>query len=302
LAEGASEKTLFDIKNVWSFNIKGNKGYRPKGVFGDHFYTAKNPPSGPVLSIYSKEKIVGLNEERRKDEKSSNANYPAYDQLKAEDYEANPGLYALIKDEAGNIISKTTVRNKKGFQRVEAGMSTLIYGADEETRSSGPSPIEGKFSAQLYKEKDGKVVAISEEVTFMVEHLKFSEEMPTEDYYTFYSSVSKTMVDLRGLQKIIGEKLEEIDNKKEMARAAGKIIDIADWDKKRKALLDLQYVLNGDETRRKRFQYYHPGTAQKLQRVYRNMSNGNQITQTHRDSYEEVKQEIKDIKLALLGM
>lgn len=299
LAEGVSDLSLFDIKEVRPYNIKGNKGYSAKGVFGNNFYSAENPPSGPVLNIYLEEKIIGIKEERRKKESSS---YPDYNQLKVEDFESKPGLFALVKDSEGKVISQTHVSNKKGFQRVEASMNTSVYSADGESIISGPSPLEGSFTAQLFSDINGKIQSVSPEKAFEVNALSFSKEKPSEDFYTFYGEVARTLVELRSLSKMIDEKMVRIDHLKAFSINNGNLAEVEELENKRKALMEVKYIIDGDETKRSRFQYYHPGTTQNLQRVHRNMFDGQQITQTHRDSFEDVKKEMADIKKTLSNM
>jgi photosystem II stability/assembly factor-like uncharacterized protein len=299
LAEEETDLSLFDIKEVRTYNVKGNKGYSAKGVFGNNFYSAENPPSGPVLSIYLKEKIIGLKEERRQNESDS---YPDYEQLKLEDFESKPGLFVLVKDNESKVVSKTPISNRKGFQRVEASLNTSVYSTDGESMTSGPSHREGSFTAQLFSEKDGKIQSVSPEKTFEVSSLSFSKEKPTDDFYQFYGEVAQTLVELRSLEKSIQKKMSTIDRLKAISINSGNLAEVEELENKRKALMEVDYIINGDETKRSRFQYYHPGTRQKLQNVYRNMFDGQQITQTHRDIYEEVKEEMVEVEKTISNM
>ena len=293
-----TENVLFDISEAWSYIPKGDKGYSAKGSFGNSFYSAPNPANGPVLSIYLKEQSKTLKQLRKEGEKGGLAKYPAYETLKNEDFEEKALIFALIKDDAGAVISKTNVKNKKGFQRVKIQMSGSVYSENGKSETSGPQPIEGNFTAQLFHSHAGKTIALSEAKSFTIKPLPLSDEVPSKDYYSFHKEVAKTLAKMMSFRNLIDEKLKGLSTTKEQSINMGNTESLSKIEQNRVALLQMQYELLGDQTKRKRAQYAHPGLLRKVRNVYGNMWDGWQITNTHRNSFDSSSQAFEQLKEA----
>ena len=291
-----SGNVLFEMKDVWSYVTKGDKGYSEKGVFGDNFYRAANPPKGPVLNIYLDEKILTSKEERKKSDVTNDSTYPDYEQLKKEDFENKPKIYALIKDVSGNIISTVDVPNKVGFQRIEANLNSIIFGQDHEVKSNIPPLLSGSFTAQLYATQNGVTTTISDPQSFEVNQLLISEELPSEDYHSFSKQATKALVSVMELNKMVRAKLEKIEKGIDKAILENDHELILKLENERLQLLDLKNKIQGDQTRIKRFQYHHPGLLRRIRRVYNNLWDGTQITDTHRSELERVNAEVEAIR------
>lgn len=296
--EQMSPNKLFDITESWSFIPKGDKGYSLKGSFGNSFYSAPNPMTGPALNIYLADKFEMSKEIRKRQEKNGLQTYPKYETLKTEDLEEKALIYAMIKDENGQIVSRTPVKNKKGFQRVEAQMSPTIYSIDGKNQTTGPAELEGNFTAQIFITNSGVSTSITEAKPFTIKRLPLSREVPSSDYHSFHKEVAKCLAEVISLREGLEEKLSNLSEQKSRALNQGITDRVKGIEKERLALLDMQYELLGDQTSRKRAQYAHPGILQKVRRVYGNMWNGLQITNTHRASFKEAKSSFDKLKAA----
>ncbi len=287
LASGQGENTtLFPVKDSWSYFEKGNKGYSTKGVFGDNFYSASGTPKGPVLNIHLSENLNTLKEKRKEIENQGDAPYPSYEVLKEEDFESPPEVFALISDDEGNVVARTNVKNAKGFQRVEARLTGSEYSEDGSQKTSLHPVLSGVFLAQVFASRSGEVVALSEARPFEIRRMPLSGEEPSGDYQAFSKAVSKLWVKLLTLREKLDKALKTSETEIEKAVETGSYDQVGVLESKRRALLEIQYDLEGDQTRIRRFQYHHPGLLQRVRRIYNNMWSGHQITETHRSSYE----------------
>lgn len=293
---------LFPVARSWTFLVKGDMGYSTKGVFGDNFYSASNVGPGPVVNFYQKKSIPNLKAERKANEKTGISKYTSYDQLKAEDTDSEIKLFALLKDENGNVMSSTPLKNQPGLQTITTNLSKEIYSDDGEQRVSGPPLLKGKFTVQAFKSYAGKTEAISGIENIEIEPLPNSLETPSKDYTEFYTNLAHTMANLRSVQSQIEKKQVEIENKLVKALSGANDAEVLDLEEKRKMLLDMEYKIQGNQTKRKRFQYFHPGISRQLSRAYHNMYSSYHITNTHREISRIAKQELRSIMVALAQM
>ncbi len=292
----STESVLFSIEDSWFFVAKGDKGYSDKGVFGNNYYTAPNPPNGPVLNIYVHERVLTAKQKRKASEKTGIISYPGYESLKKEDWEEDPLLYVLVTNDQGNIVSKIPVPNKKGFHRIEMNLTTTIYSDDGKIKGTVPPVLSGTFTAQLFLTQNGETTILSDQQSFQLNYLQLSDEVPSDDYDSFRKRATRALVSVMSLRDEVKRKLEELSTQKDLAVLSGNSGAIEKIEEERIRLNELQYVIAGDQTRRKRFQYHHPGLLQRIRRIYNNLWDGKQITNTHRTGLTQAETELESIK------
>ena len=287
---------LFDIADVQVYHVMGNRGYSEKGVFGENFYTAPNPPSGVIARIYLPEKIKSLKEQRKENDDPKDASYPPYERLKEEDFERDAQLFLRVQDENGSMITHIPIANRKGFQEVNGELRKMHYSDDREISRLGPRLLSGKLTAQVFLIKDGELKELSDAKPFNANRLDLTNEQPAEDYYSFYTEVTNTVIEAQTFRSELRKKLEWLNKTLSSNSDVSDSEKVKDLEDARTALKQMQYDLEGDQTRRKRFQYFHPGVIQRLNRVYGNQYQSFQTTGTHRESYKVATSKLETMK------
>ncbi|MEC8757235.1 MAG: glycosyl hydrolase [Bacteroidota bacterium] len=173
----AEEAKLFTPqKGMWYFP-KRILGWGGKASQGDNFFLADNPPYGVTFTYFLTESYMSLAGERLKQEGEIEADggevaAPAYDILDEEMQSMDPAVWLFVYNEAGEIIRKVKATNAKGIHRV-----TWDYSANTQRRITaenmaqdgyGPNVGPGNYSAELFKQVDGRFTSISESVSFEV--------------------------------------------------------------------------------------------------------------------------------------
>jgi hypothetical protein len=286
---------LFPVSDALQFSRIGNHGYSRKGTFGDNFYSADNPAYGAAFDLYLDKKLSTAKADRKA--KNSTA-YPDAETLKKEDFEKAPSLFVQIKNTKGEIMANTRVANKKGFQRVYWSLNTSLKSADYPDQEMRLNKIPaGKYSAQLFAFQNGELQSLSKTQSFSIKNLDLSPEPAAADWQDFYQQVAQTNMAAVALDKKLDEGLKkvetQINNLLTSTQAEEKLKAL---EAKRISLKDLQYMLNGNETKESRFQYYLPGVRDRLRRVSRAQNSSTQITQTSRDNFVIAQQLLKEVE------
>lgn len=114
---------ILPVKDAWMFIEASPFGFPGRGFQGASFYTAANPPVGATFTYFIKDEVKSLKEKRRdeekkKQEKGEDIDYPSYAQLFKEGQQPDPYLLFTITDENGNVIRKIKKEISKGVNRV----------------------------------------------------------------------------------------------------------------------------------------------------------------------------------------
>ena len=96
----------------------GEKAYQ-----GASFYTAPNPPFGATFTYYLKDslktkKAARQEQEGKLEREGKDVNYPAWDDLKAEDREEPPVVILTIKNAEGQVVRRLSGPGGSGLHRV----------------------------------------------------------------------------------------------------------------------------------------------------------------------------------------
>ncbi|HQQ93173.1 MAG TPA: glycosyl hydrolase [Bacteroidia bacterium] len=184
--EDFTRNTIFPVKDGLLYIESRPYGHRGKAFQGESFFTAKNPPVGPVFNLYSSEEYKSLRDKRREAEKEKIKNkqdvfYPSADSLRLEDNEIAPTLCLEISDESGQVLRKLKLNYKKGTQRVNwdgrlEPMSPVSFSQPDTENpyyepDQGPAAVPGKYYARLIRCKTEQTEAASEKVGFVIRNL-----------------------------------------------------------------------------------------------------------------------------------
>lgn len=147
---------------------------------GDFEYRAENPEFGATFTVYLRDGIKSLKDQREEREKQALEKdnyplYPAWEDVETELREAEPAVYLIIKNAQGNVVRKVDSEAKKGLHRVTwdlrlpsanaLGTSPSFFG------DVGPLVAPGSYTASLYTTADGKTRQLAEPVSFDVKPL-----------------------------------------------------------------------------------------------------------------------------------
>jgi hypothetical protein len=294
--------TLFSVSEALQYPINEEKGGSRKGSFGDSYYTADNPPYGAALDLYLAESFSTKKAKRKRENPNS---YPDFEQIRAEDFAEEPQLFLRISDTRDQFVARTRVANRKGYQRIHWALNTSIRSKTDpnETLRLNKVPA-GNYKAQLFVLQDGNLQALSDPQEFSVRNLDLTTEAPAADWKAFYTSVAEVQVQADQLNEQIEKSLKKIANTQNQLLEAGadNQNELREIEKRRLALLALQYRLNGDESKEERFEYALPGIRDRLRRVSRAQWSSTQITQTSRENFELAQRLLQEVQQAFKGL
>ena len=176
---------LYPVKDALMYVERHPLGGRKKGMQGDAFYAADNPPYGAVFTAYLKEKIKTKKEKRQEAEKDAAKKgqtlpYPSNDELRDEAQEATPEVYFMVYDESDTPIRRVDAKTDAGFQRVAWDLRYPAMrvkehreGAEEDEdfpsiADYGPLVLSGKYSVRMFEKVDGAVTEVAGPQSFNV--------------------------------------------------------------------------------------------------------------------------------------
>jgi len=301
---------LFDIKDAWLYPVDDRYLGGATGSQGDDFYFAENPPYGAVFSYYLGESLKTRKAIRQEAEaevaKEGGDNlYPAWDDLREEDWEEAPVVVFTVRDAAGNAVRRITGPSGEGFHRIAWDL-----------RSFDPSPINlngedeggfyvrpGEYSVSVAKRHDGQWVEMTGAKTFTVKHLdQGSFPVDFDQLDAFQKRYAELIRVGQGLDKFIEEMEARIKHVKkalvndpEATPAAGDAVRAIE-----RRLNELKVVLHGDTTITSRNEEGPKSVADRLYGTYGlipfSMSESvSNVTQEVLDSVEVAAAEIEDV-------
>lgn len=285
---------LFPIKDAQQYFQRGDLGYARKGSLGDNFYTADNPPFGATFNLFIPEKLLSLRAKRK--EKMGGAIYPSAELLAAEDFATAPSYWLKIKDEQGETMAIVPVNNKKGWQRVSWDFTTQVFSEDGLYQKVINGVEDGNYQAVLGKTENGIAQTMATPQTFKVKTLSLSDEKPLANRGKFLEELAKTLLAAEDLERQLLKALKEVQETQALAIRRGVNSEmLQDLENKKRSLQKMQYELRGNQTKKKRFEYFLPGIMDRLRRVYNSHRSSVQLTKTHQSEYELAKKLLEDL-------
>ncbi len=308
ITEATLEKDaiLFPIKQAWMYIEASPLGLPDKAFLGETHFTAPNPPFGAVFTYYLKEDSKTLKKTRWEAEaalekEGGNVSYPKWEDLKAEDREADPVIILTIKDEDGQVVRRIEGSTDAGFHRVSwdlrypSTMPTRLEGfpADNPffTPPQGPLAAPGKYTVSLERRVNGVTKAIGEPQTFDAVPLGNATLAAAnrEETVAFQQKVARLQRAVAGAGNSLEEGINRLDFlKKALMDTPGadpKMLDEALALELR--LKDLDVLLNGDMVKARRNDPTPPAIGDRVFQVVGGAwASTSAPTQTHRTNYQ----------------
>ena len=175
----AMNSELFTPRDGYWYKQKRILGGGRKASQGDNYFVADNPPFGVEFTYYLNEKILSKKKLREKQEKKAKKEnkiieVPNWEILESEKKEINPAIWIFIYSN-NKIIKKVKAKNKKGLSRASWNLSSESQSTISEKNfnkeASGSMVNPGEYSAQLFKQIEGKYISISDKRTFKVNQI-----------------------------------------------------------------------------------------------------------------------------------
>lgn len=179
----ATAGKLYPVRDALLFEKSTPYGLPAQAFQGDNFYMGDNLGSAAIFTFsigedLKKARDQRLEEEKEHRESGGNNNYPSYDELKAEQMEADPYLLFTIVNSQGEVVRKLTTKPSKGINRINWDLRH----ASKEPISLTPPPFynpfggtnegtlvePGTYSVTLSKVLDGEVSALDGPMEFEV--------------------------------------------------------------------------------------------------------------------------------------
>jgi len=305
---------LFGVKDASMYIEAQPLGGRGKGMLGESYYTAENPPFGASFTYYLKSTIKTKRERRQEAERDTEKKglpvaYPTIDQLRAEDEEESPVIILTITDAAGNVVRKLTGPAKAGTQRVTWDLrypaSTLApqRGDDDDDGprvSSGSLVMPGEYTVSLSKRVDGVATPLGERQGFVVKvddvaHLNQNDRVMLVEFQKRVSNLQGAVAGALQTANEVRSRLNQI--KRALQETPASVDHLRDVVAKLDVRLNtILMALRGDMTARQRNENPPPAITQRVNQIVgdQRMSTS-RPTQTHRDAYRIASEEFSPI-------
>lgn len=172
---------IFPVRDALMYVEANPFGFPGKAFQGGGFYTSPNPQPGAVFTYFIKDELKTLKQKRRdqekeKQKKGEDIDYPAYDVLKKESDQEPPYLLFEITDDRGNTIRKIKADAAKGVGRITWDLrylpfSPVTFTPFDDTYAwnepdKGYMVVPGSYKVSLQKFEDGKFTELSAPVSF----------------------------------------------------------------------------------------------------------------------------------------
>lgn len=275
------EAMLFPVKKALLYIPKQPIGSGTKGMFGDTFSSAPNPPFGAVFTYYLKDGLLSAADTRREQEKAAAkagkpVRFPGWDALRKEETEEKPEIVITVTDQAGQVVRKLTGPTGKGLHRVAWD---LRYPVLEPTQlevtpsewggeAQGPLVVPGTFTVSIAKRVDGVLTTVAGPQTFTVESLGLAtlDEKDRQGLLAFQQKAGSLQRAMMGADAAVEEALRTIQFMKKALVSTTKAdatleADIRTLERK---LRDARVTLVGNQTVQRRSEVEPPSLMSRI--------------------------------------
>lgn len=218
--------SMYPIRDGFPHMATAQFGGGGKAFLGEAFYSAENPPAGPMITYHLKESLPSAKQKRRDAQKKDPNNYPTPDQLRAEAEEEEPGILITILDAEGKTVRQFSAPSSAGLHRVPWDMrlaSAVPSGprsveADDDSFgfSQGGSPaMPGKYSATISKRVNGVVAPLAGPIDFQLRYVGPSPLPPADlkllvEFQKQMTKLHRDLAAVQGTSREITTKLNQM--------------------------------------------------------------------------------------------
>lgn len=283
---------LFAVGDAWSYVQTSRLGGRGRGSQGAGHFTADNPPYGAVFTYHLKDELDTARERRREaDEERREADQPAIvptlDELRAEEAEAEPEVWLVVRDADGRVVRRLAGPRDRGLHRVawdlrlpattpvRLGRGDDDDGEDDRPRPGrGPRALPGTYSVALVAIRNGVATRLTEARSFDVVPLELAT-LPVADRaaaFGFQRDVAEVRRAVRAAVSVLGETRARVEHLERAVQDtpgadAGWLSELSAIDDRLRAL---DVTLNGDRVLRDRDEASPPSVREAVEGVARN--------------------------------
>jgi photosystem II stability/assembly factor-like uncharacterized protein len=306
-ADLEKDAILYPVKKTWMFIEASPLGLPGKAFQGESHFTAPNPPYGTVFTYYLKEdlktrKALRWEAEAAVEKEGGNSEYPAWEDLRAEEREKDPVIILTITDAEGQVVRRITGPANAGMHRVSwdlrypSTMPASLGGGPTDnpffTPPQGPLAAPGKYTVTLAKRIGDVTTPLGEAQTFETEPLANASLPATDRKATldFQRKVANLQRAVAGAASALEEGLTRI----ELIQKALLDTPAADpkmLDEARKIedhLRDLNEQLTGDPVKGARNEPTSPSIADRVFQIIGGAWGSTSApTQTHQNNYTQ---------------
>ncbi|MCK7590976.1 glycosyl hydrolase [Subsaxibacter sp. CAU 1640] len=308
---------IYPIRTALIWEKSTPLGLPGKAFQGDNFYTLDNLNPEVMITYYYDEGHESLEDKRHKQEKElikdkKSTPYPSYEQLKAEREEKEPQLLFAFKDANGAIVKKEIRPVSKGLQRFNWNLRFVPQNPVDFSSPSFYNPFDGKregtlvapgmYTVEMHLFQNGMSTVLYPATSFEVKALN-NTVMPAEnraDKVVFQKQIAALEADLEVCQFLIGEMNDKIKYIKEAIKLSEQPMDNF-YSKAlsiENKIKDINVQLYGDPIKAQLDIDQPQSPANRLGTIgYEQKYSTSKPTQTHRDSYNIAKEQIKSIKM-----
>jgi photosystem II stability/assembly factor-like uncharacterized protein len=276
------------------------------GDRGHGFWTASNPPYGAVFTYWLRDGIKTKRELRTEAEKEareaeSETPLASMAELREEDLEIEPGIFAVIRDDQGSVVRRVAADRKEGLHRVAwdlrwppaapTDLSSEKDRAPWEEPERGPLVLPGSYTASLEERSGGEWKPLSGPVNFDVEALELATLTAADKtaVENFQQEVRELRRAVLGASELTGEVKKRLDHLRQA------LVDTPEADPALMAELEglqarfdaILLELKGDTTKGRRNVFTPPAIVSRVERIASDQWYTTQApTTTHRQAFE----------------
>ncbi|MBO6607744.1 VPS10 domain-containing protein [Psychroserpens sp.] len=312
----SEDAIIYPIRTALMWEKSSPLGLPGKSFQGDNFYTAPNLGPEAMITYYYGSDFKSLKDQRQKEEKEliksgADTPYPSYTDLKAEVEEDKQELVFTIKDANGRVVKKEFRSAKKGVQRLHWDLRyTLPDPIDLSSpsfynpfggRDEGTLVAPGTYTVEMALMKDGVLQSLSSSRSFEVKALN-NTELPAadrEEKVAFQKALSQLSADFGIVQNLLSESRNKVRYMKAAIKRAEQPLGPLTNELRaiEKQLDEVQLAMYGDPVKRRLDIDQPPSPASRLGSIgYEQKYSTSTPTQTHVDSYNIAKDEVRTIK------
>lgn len=303
--------TLFTPRKAWWYIEKSILDFEnARGSQGSQLFLAPNPDFGAVFTYYLKEEILSLEQIRQQKEKEGQINFPGWEALDSEYQELKPFVYLEIKDQAGAVVNRIKVINKKGFQRIawdlkRAGTG-IINASGQAVANYSFMVAPGNYTASLYAFHKGAIRELAGPVRVVVERLgePAISGRSIKETVIFWEQYALLATDVNKLSLQVGKTKQYLKSLFQAGIAAGvenTVIErIASMIQE---MEDVDKVLNGSPAKNDIGEKAKPSLMLRLDALNRGISMSSYgPTQTHLQTVSIIESQLAEIQSQVITL
>lgn len=310
---------IFDTRDAYWYSPRTPVGWSSKGSQGADYFTAPNPEYGAVFTYYLKDSYKSAEAKRKAEEKEQikkgeDVEFPGWDALEAEKREEKARIQLIIRDQAGNTVSKVDAKSSKGIHRTTWDMRyTSVNPINPNYLTSTWTPrgyfaTPGTYTVSLVKTEDGVTTELAgpEEFTLIPLKegaLKGASFEEIEAYRKEIESVGAAVSTLSIALKNADDKLKGMEKALASTRQAPGDLEQQLFELKQ-AIGTLEVKLNGNAAKREVGEKNDPTVRSHLRVGMAGTSTSYGPTAMHRqhlalakEEYNVIKTELEDLRM-----